>query len=274
MDMRKRGTIKGKPHVVKSVDGLPRRRQLVTEARRPERVPLRPQQLPPPPALKQKKDSTKQPTAAKQTPRQARRTVEINIILPSMKKWKRPLISDVRRSVAKVPRKTKLIGGTMMAITLVTLGGYYWLNGNSTTNATDPNSLEASFNLERGTPKYPTVMPAGKTAESLGGWTRISPKDRNPVYAYVDKIGNTSINVSQQPLPENFLADTAAKVEQLAINFKANEKVTIGSMDVHIGTSANGPQSVIFYKDTTLVLIKSTNKIDTNQWTQYINSLK
>ena len=51
--------------------------------------------------------------------------------------------------------------------------------------------------LEKGTPSYDTLLPENKSIDQLGGWTRISPPDRNPVYAYTDQIGSTKIIVSQ-----------------------------------------------------------------------------
>ena len=102
----------------------------------------------------------------------------------------------------------------------------------------------------------------------------MSPPDRNPVFAYVDKIGTVPVNVSQQPLPDGFEVGSDDQVEQLAAGYKANEKITVGNSVVHIGTSAKGPQSVIFAKGNLLVLIKSTTRIDNNNWAQYVNSLR
>lgn len=128
--------------------------------------------------------------------------------------------------------------------------------------------------LQKGTPPYDTLLPAGKTVEALGGWTRISPPDRNPVYAYVDAIGSVSISVSQQPLPADFGKDTSRKVKELASSYGADQSFTAGNTAVYIGTSVKGPQSVIFSRDKILVLIKSVAPIDNSQWVTYINSLQ
>lgn len=128
--------------------------------------------------------------------------------------------------------------------------------------------------LTRGNPTFSTVLPAGKDAKSLGGWARVSPPGRDPVYAYVDKIGTTRITVSQQPLPANFKKDPADSVGELATNFSATDKLNANGTIVYIGTSAKGPQSVILTKDNLLILIKSDDTIPDQGWTDYINSLQ
>ena len=128
--------------------------------------------------------------------------------------------------------------------------------------------------LQKGTPDYPTLLPAGKSIEELGGWTRISPPDRNAVYAYVDTIGSIRISVSQQPLPADHRKDTARKVAELAQGYHAGQQFKTGEQTVHIGTSTQGPQSLIFSRDDLLVLIKSVAPLSNDQWATYISSLR
>lgn len=214
------------------------------------------------------------------------RTVEIKISLPNVNlpsvgryiPWEKitrtPGYQKSKSLISKVPRRHLLrVGGAVCAIALVSMTSNYLRSSQDTTQATDiPRS--SAPQLTRGTPDYDTVLPAGKSIEQLGGWTRISPPDRNPVFAYVDKIGNSPINVSQQPLPKDMEADSAKGLEELAQNFKANQKITVGTTTVYIGTSAEGPQSVIFNKNDLLILIKSTVPVESNDWAEYINSLQ
>jgi hypothetical protein len=123
-------------------------------------------------------------------------------------------------------------------------------------------------------PEYKTLLPAGKTIESLGGWGRVSPPDKEPVFAYVDRVGEVGINVSQQPLPARFASNTADELAKLAEQFNANEKLTAGELTLYVGTSIKGPQSVVFIKDTLLILIRSDAKLANEQWTEYANSLQ
>lgn len=128
--------------------------------------------------------------------------------------------------------------------------------------------------LEKGTPNYQTVLPQGKTIDSLGGWTRVSPPGSDPVYTYVDKIDNVQIRISEQPLPDSFKDDEAQELEKFAQSEKATEKITVDGNTVYIGTSSNGPQSLFLIKNKLLILIKSDSPISQNKWIQYINSLQ
>jgi len=125
-----------------------------------------------------------------------------------------------------------------------------------------------------GTPSYTTMLPKGKSVESLGGWKRVSPPGKDPVFAFSDSIDSVPISVSEQPLPQSFKNDTSGQVAELAQKFSATDKLDAGSMTVYIGTSSKGPQSVIFAKNNLLVLIKSEKKIEDASWTTYVQSLQ
>jgi hypothetical protein len=202
------------------------------------------------------------------------KTVEIKIAYPTLPTLpSHPAITSLKNKVSTLPRKRLAAGGIVFAIALVAFSSYYLITNRSTSVAADNKITRSPRELLRGTPDYPTRLPHGKTIDDLGGWTLVSPPDRNPVYAYVDRIDEVQINVSQQPLPDDFLTDTEERIELLARGYKASEKITVGDTVVHIGTSSLGPQSVIFYKDNLLVLIKSTVKISSDKWASYINTL-
>ena len=121
--------------------------------------------------------------------------------------------------------------------------------------------------------EYQTILPDGKSISELGGWKRVSPSKNDPVFAYVDKIGDTSINVSEQPLPKSFIGDVDNQVAELAKKFNATARIDAGDIKVYVGTSAKGPQSAIFTKNSLLILIKSQEKIDDADWAKYTESL-
>ena len=123
-------------------------------------------------------------------------------------------------------------------------------------------------------PDYKTALPSGTSIEKLGGWERVSPPDKDPVFAFTDKIGEVSITVSEQPLPSSFKSDTNGKVAELAKAYSATTILDAKGTKVYIGTSAKGPQSTIFTKNELLILIKSQAKINDDAWITYINSLK
>jgi len=122
-------------------------------------------------------------------------------------------------------------------------------------------------------PEYQTVLPGGKSADELGGWKRVSPPEKDPVFAYADEVSGIPISVSQQPLPNSFKTDTASHVADLAKAYNATTKITAGDTTVYIGTSAKGPQSVILTKKNLLILIKSQKTIDNVAWEEYVKSL-
>lgn len=196
------------------------------------------------------------------------KVIAITIAVPSWQKL--PLYDKIVRLLSHIPlsRRTKFLVITGAAL-LIFYG--YSLAANRVDYKPYP---KRSSTLERGTPPYDTILPAGKKIEELGGWTRISPPDRNPVYTYTDKINDIPINVSEQPLPESFKTETAEKIEAMAKDFNATGKITVGGTTIHIGASDGGPQSVIFSKNDLLILIKSSARLDNNQWAQYVNSLK
>ncbi len=123
-------------------------------------------------------------------------------------------------------------------------------------------------------PQYATLLPQETSIASLGGWKRVSPPEKDPVFAYTDQVEETAISVSQQPLPGSFKSDIDGNVAQLAKSYSATDSITVNSTKVYIGTSVKGPQSLIFAKNGVLVLIKSEKKIENTAWTQYIASLQ
>lgn len=125
------------------------------------------------------------------------------------------------------------------------------------------------------TPNYTTLVPEGKTIEALGGWTRVSPPNRDPVFAYVDTVGRIPVNVSQQPLPKDFSTDPDQEVKDLAYDFNAKERVVANDATVYfVGVSAKGPQYIIALKNKTLILITSPVQIKNDVWSAYIATLK
>ncbi len=200
------------------------------------------------------------------------KTVELRISIPA---WKPPArLRPILSRYNELSKRQKLYLNSGLVALLIgsayaathqqgaILGGILGTDA----NASQPEVLRA--------PNYPTLLPNGKNIEVLGGWSRVSPPKSNPVFAYVDSLDGSPINVSQQPLPENFKKDRGAQIEKLATNFGARERVTAGGATVFIGTSTEGPQSVIFEKNNTLILIKSAVSHSEDTWAEYINSLR
>ncbi|HSX33891.1 MAG TPA: hypothetical protein VLF91_06165 [Candidatus Saccharimonadales bacterium] len=208
------------------------------------------------------------------------KAVEIKISMPALPKLPKLPRDNLFMRLRAVPGKVWLWIGLAVAIFFVLPTAVHISTShpapNHTANTTTikGKATHAATGPVKGTPSYATVLPAGKSITSLGGWSRISPPGRDPVYAYADSIGGVRIDVSEQPLPANFKSDTATQVANLAQNFNASEKLTVGGTTVYLGTSIQGPQSVILAKQSLLILIKSASTLTVDQWTGYINSLQ
>ncbi len=96
----------------------------------------------------------------------------------------------------------------------------------------------------------------------------------DPVFMYVDTIGNVDINVSEQPLPHTFISDINSSIATLAKQYNATDKIDARDTTIYVGTSVKGPQSAIFAKRGLLVLIKSRSRIDRSLWISYVDSLQ
>ena len=121
-------------------------------------------------------------------------------------------------------------------------------------------------------PGFSTILPKGKSIEDLGGWSRVSPTTSDPVFAYNDKIEGVSINISEQPLPETFKGNPDGQVAELTKG-GAYVEITAGDIKAYVGTSSQGPQSVVFTKKDLLVLIKPKQKVSDKDWSKYIEAL-
>lgn len=171
---------------------------------------------------------------------------------------KAALLSFVR----SLPRSKKAI---IIAVCVLVVGGIIiWLI---------VEQHEASRNTNAKLPEFQTVLPGTKSISELGGWQRISPPQKDPVFAYTDTIGDIPISISQQPLPASFRDDPEAQVAEAAKKFSATTKIDAGATKVYVGTSAKGPQSALLTKNGLLILIKSQKKVDNAAWAEYVKSL-
>jgi hypothetical protein len=199
------------------------------------------------------------------------KTIAINISLPRVLP-NFVLLTKIKKKFGVIPKKVVMAVGLLAVLAALALAIFH--HSGSPVVLGNINSSPAGLpKLTKGTPSYPTLLPAGKSILELGGWTRISPSNTSPVYAYVDNIAGNRIDVSEQPLPANFRVNTASQIEQLAESFNTTDKFTLSNTTVYIGTSASGQQSVIFTKDNLLILIKSTTVLSNDMWANYVNSL-
>jgi len=166
-------------------------------------------------------------------------------------------------------------GGVLLVVVLGATS--YGALGRGKQQPIDPPTSAANTDVldvtDTAGPEFDALLPTGKNIEDLGGWARVSPENKAPVFAFVDIVSDVQLNISQQELPESLRVDTTHEVEKLAKGFAANEKIIVGEDTVYIGTSIHGPQSVIFTQNGLLILIKSSATLTNDQWIGYISSL-
>lgn len=162
-----------------------------------------------------------------------------------------------------------IIGAAAAVIVTLLVGAALQRQPATPTDGELTNQTSASKDLHQ-----KTLTPAGTSIDDRGGWSRISPPGKAPVFAYSDSINGTTINVSQQAIPESFKTNIPENVAELAKSYNATATIDANGTTVHIGDSAKGPQSVIFTKSNLLIMIKSQQKIPAEAWVRYINSLK
>lgn len=99
----------------------------------------------------------------------------------------------------------------------------------------------------------------------------MTPPNGDASYVFVDSLKGTKIRVSQQVVPQGLKEDAARQAAQPEQNYRTLEA---GQTKVYVGTSAQGPQSVILSKNGLLILIKSEAVISDDAWISYINALQ
>jgi len=122
-------------------------------------------------------------------------------------------------------------------------------------------------------PNFRAVLPEHKTIESLGGWQKLTAPNHDVFYVYLDTINGVDVNVSQQLLPGKFKGNVTQSMLEMARAYNANVTLDADGVTVYVGTSAKGPQSVLFTKNGVLVLMKSWATIPDSDWVAYVKSL-
>ncbi len=195
-----------------------------------------------------------------------------NVAGPALPQVKLPTIqlSKVRIDHAFLGKKVGFAAVIIVIFTVVTVavGSFVNQQNNAKNNASANYATKTYQN-----PDFQTVLPNGKSVGQFGGWQRVSPVGKDPVFAYADSVNGVAVSVSEQPLPAALRADPSDQVASLAEKFNATDQIAAGDTTVHVGTSAKGPQSAVLTKNDLLILIKSASKIADTSWANYVESL-
>jgi|GEM_PF-492521 len=244
---------------------------------RPTTPPAKPSPMPTRSQITQQAAIQAPPTPQPVAATEAAKSIEININFGSIPKL--PAVSKLptaRQLASKVRAihwtRRRVVAVGIVAIAIIGASVWHFVPGLPGVNKTNRGTVTSTKTDQK--PEYATMLPGDKSIESLGGWHRVSPPDRAPVFAYADTIDGVKVNISQQPLPDSFKPDVDKSIAELAKSYSATDKITSDNLTIYIGTSAQGPQSVIFAKDSLLILMKSTGKINDKSWAAYAESLK
>jgi hypothetical protein len=217
--------------------------------------------------LKNSKISTNQNIKHTKTTNNTTHTIAITV--PSLK-------VPSRLSLKILPKKY-IIAGTIALISIAIVLVFWPNNKPADTISSDggTNNPQVAGDITyKVNPDYAIMSPDGKGVDDLGGYALITPQNEpNKAYAYADKINGIPIKVSQQKLPDSIKQD-ALKLQDLASQFNANDKIEVDDRTAFVGTSVNGPQSVIFAREDIMVLIASDAKIPNQDWVKYLGNLR
>ncbi len=165
-------------------------------------------------------------------------------------------------------KKSILMGGGVLAGLLAII--FAWLT------LTTPKISSSQEDSRGVAPSFHAALPKDQSIRNLGDWETKTAPSGDTFYAFNDSINGVGIRVSQQALPDSFKTNTSQKIAELAKGYNATTPLTTDTTSVtaYIGSSAKGPQSVIFAKDDSLVLIQSEGVISNAAWATYIASLQ
>lgn len=207
--------------------------------------------------------NTSSQQSGKEQPNSPATAITINIGLPKLRK---PIFPKIIKSNAKPIIYT----GGGLVITGVLVGSLVLFRKN-TISSTDTSDSTGVLSEKNAKPEFAYTVPDGEE-KRIDGAVRYDAEKK--VVNYKDSIGGVPIVISQQPLPTGFKEGTQDKVKKLAEEFAATEELVTANPTAYLGTSAKGPQTVIFAKNNLLIFIQSTKEIDKADWAQYITALK
>jgi hypothetical protein len=192
--------------------------------------------------------------------------ISIHIALPKLKK---PSLS---KKLPKLPKNLtyKKAGIGAGSLILVIAVGVIALQARDSKGENTGNTGVLGTASQKPTFEYSLPTGVGHDVKSES----VRYDAQRKVVNFTDSIGGVTITISQQPLPDKFKENTDDEVKKLAESFSANEVLSTANPTAYLGTSAKGPQTVIFSKKGLLVFIQSTKEIDNHDWAEYITNLQ
>jgi hypothetical protein len=175
------------------------------------------------------------------------------------------------KKLSSSSKKEKTVWAIVIVILAISFASYRVLINNTDSDGIKSSNGNNLLKLKRGTPAFSALIPNGKNIKDLDA--RINDGGQ-PLFFFSDKIAQSTITVSQQPLPESFKNNTAGQIEILAKNSGANDIITVGEVTVYIARPPEGLENIIFTKNGLLIYIKTSARLTNEQWSIYISSLQ
>jgi hypothetical protein len=206
--------------------------------------------------------------------------IEIRLSLPKLRLPPRERIAAAGRAVAdKARANTRVVlvvaGIAVLVLGVLSIKAFGGPDSKQAATGKGAGGKTAVLSNQSEAPEFDTLLPVGKTIEELGGWGRVSPPDRDPVFAYSDTLADSHIVVSQQPMPNDYANDPKAGAAKIAKQFNAGKQLTTTEGGVvYIASANSGAQSVITTKKNLLIMIRSTAAIGDEIWRSYVYGLE
>lgn len=184
----------------------------------------------------------------------------------------RSLIISIARKLRLPPKVFLIIVGILIAAIFALIINQVFFKHRSVELSGDRKNGVSKTGAPRFSsdePTFKTLLPGGKSIKQLTGWKVIIQPDSSQAFNYPDTINGVGIHVVEQALPDKI----ADKVVEEAKTSSANEEVTAGETKAYLGTSAKGPQTLIFTKAGLLVIITSDGTISHEDWVSYVQNL-
>jgi hypothetical protein len=146
--------------------------------------------------------------------------------------------------------------------------GILGVSSGENSSATDGNT--ALTELPREKPTFDILYRQGIDPD-LYDVARVNPAGSAEAYTYLDRVSEegTVFRVTQQKVPDNFSLATVAE------DFQATNVIQVDENIIYHGYSEKGrTQSILFVKDSLLVLVRSPDKLADDAWASYFLSLE
>lgn len=189
-------------------------------------------------------------------------TMAINLSLPPMTKFKRPKFKV--RKKGTVGKKLAIAGSLIGVLAIVGFSAAQVLPSKSKPTGQVQGATAMAQN-----PDFEIITSSTTPTQ------QVKFDGEKKVAQFPDKVGDQTVVVSQQQLPDNFKSDPESEVKKLAEGFSATDVLTTGGDQVaYLSTSAKGAQTVLLQKNGLLIFLFSTEPIAKDIWSNYIATLK